>query len=207
MHSQSVCVLFFIALLLAGCTLNKTITLYDKDHLKLDTPIVMKLPVEIDVVYYNGKNTRFIAPYQPIVEYLLAPGQQTIGLRYSDIYTNSENDEQTVKSNIVFLQFQAQPNKVYTTHFLRPVNLQAAEEFAGNFHLKLFDGRQLVAESVPQNEEVASGLSSLFGLEPAEVNTEHNEQEQKSPLHQLKYWWEQASSADKEAFERWRKTH
>ena len=195
--------LFVVAVLVSGCTLNKSIALYDKNRLTVETPSIMKLPVEIDVVYYNGKNARFMTPFQPVIEYLLKPGPQLIGLRYSDLYTNTDNDNQTIKSNIVFLQFQAKPNKIYTTQFTRPVDLQAAEQYAADFQLKLFEKNALVAESVQQNEELTLGLSSLFSANPPAFDETDNEQQQESPLQQLKYWWQQASSVDKEAFEHW----
>jgi len=196
-------ILLLTAITLNGCSFNKPIVLYDKNQKNLDTYAILKLPVEIDVVFYDGEKRRFIPSYQPIIEYHIATGEQTIGFRYEDIFTDFDGDEQVVKSKIVFINFRALENVVYTLDFKPPRTLQDAERLASDLQLKLFDGNQTIAESF-RRPGLSLGFSSLFENKDSEEADKLNTPSENDHLTQLKFWWGKASKEEQREFDNWR---
>ncbi len=199
-------ILLLTAITLSGCSFNKPIVLYDKSQKNLDNYAILKLPVEIDVVFYEGEKRRFMPSYQPIIEYHIAAGEQTIGFRYEDIFTDFDGDEQVVKSKIVFINFLARENVVYTIDFKPPRDLQDAQRLTSNLQLKLFDGNQTIAKSFKRPGILSSGFSSLFEKKDNDKETANklNTLTESDHLSQLKFWWEKASKEERKEFDIWR---
>jgi len=194
-------VLLLIAIALNGCSFNKPIVLYDKNQKNPAAFAILKLPVEIDIVFYNGEKRRFMPYYQPIIDYHIATGEQTIGFRYEDIMADSDGDEQVVKSKVVFINFLAQENVIYSTDFKPPDTFQEAQQLTSDLQLNLFAGNQAIAKSFKQ-PGLSLRLSSLF--ENTENNRETNTPSESSHVTQLKFWWGKASKEEREEFDIWR---
>ena len=196
--------LLFIFASITACS-NKPIMLYDDTQTKLSGTANLKLPMEFDIVYYNGKKQRFMTPYQPLVEYHISTGRQIIGLQYSNSFPNDEHEEEIVKSATVFIQFQALPNKNYITQFDSPKDMQQAKQLANNFKPEIYNGNQIVSEfmdnyAVIQEDDIFSMLNKQ--KREGEISRELPQEE--TPLAKLKYWWSKASSKERETFSEWK---
>ena len=226
-------ILIMCIILLSACTSNKGIILYDQSALEvqsevqskvpsentLNTPlnpediVTLTMPIEIDVVYIDGRRTTFTPGYQAFISYKLLPGKHIIGLKYQDMLTNDEGDNESIKSRTVLIEFNAKPGGIYKINFIRPKTAEEALALEKTLKLTMSDKKGIVASSYPV---VEAPTSSWFSSKPFDANVAElfatNEQQnpvsippaENAPAKEhLQYWWKMSTQEEKKSFIQW----
>ncbi|MES1950838.1 hypothetical protein S4A8_08265 [Salinisphaera sp. S4-8] len=149
----------------------------------------------------------------------VAPGEHELVLRYFDLI--ADNDDRTddyarVLSEPITVSFSARANSQYAVTGERPTTPDAGEAFAANPSLLIenrangntVSGEIAVAE--PEIETIRRGntVFAPVGKTPAASTDAPQPAPENAPpqsLQMLEYWWNNASQAERDRFEAWRK--
>ena len=148
----------------------------------------------------------------------VAPGEHTLVLRYFDLI--EDNDDRTddyarVLSEPITVSFTARADSRYAVTGERPSTPSAGEAFAANPRLAIenrasgdtVSGEIAVAE--PEIETIRRGntvFAPVGKTAAASADTPQPAPKNAPPqsLQMLKYWWNNASQAERDRFEAWR---
>ncbi|MBS63565.1 DUF2057 family protein [Salinisphaera sp.] len=149
----------------------------------------------------------------------LAPGEHELVLRYFDLIENNEDrtdDYARVLSEPITVSFTARANSQYAVTGDRPTTPSAGEAFAANPTLAIenrasgdtVSGDVAVAE--PEIDTIRRGntVFAPVGKTPSASSDAPQPAPENAPpqsLQMLKYWWNNASQAERDRFEAWRK--
>ena len=149
----------------------------------------------------------------------LAPGEHELVLRYFDLIENNEDrtdDYARVLSEPITVSFTARANSQYAVTGDRPTTPSAGEAFAANPTLAIANrasgdtvsGDVAVAE--PEIDTIRRGntVFAPVGKTPSASSDAPQPAPENAPpqsLQMLKYWWNNASQAERDRFEAWRK--
>jgi len=199
--------LFISVVLLSACATNKTIPLYEKTTQNRHNIATLSLPIEIDLVYIDGKPWSFLPRYQPLINYGLLPGEHSLAFRYEDMPINDDGNEETIKSPVVIIRFEAKAGEKYHIDFNKPVSFEAALKLETELKLTLSDKTGVIASSRPTNgfslSPNSAGTDKWFGDDESMEKTGEKPAENADTKTQLKYWWQQASPEEKSSFKVW----
>ena len=192
-----------LILALSGCSYNKAIVLYEKNKENSESFAILQLPVEVDIIYYDGEKRYYMPAYQPLITYHIATGEQTIGFRYEDVFTAFDGEDYVVKSKEVFLTFTAEKDQRYTINFKPPRLLSEAEITADQFEFDLYHKTRHIAKTVKQPNFIFAGFGSLFSKNENTPTSNQLSSQELPYLKQLKTIWQKSTEDDKKAFFHW----
>jgi len=217
----------FILALLTACAYNKAIYLYPKppeESVPANNIATLTVPIEIDLVYVDGKKTSFLPPYQPYVRFKLLPGKHVYGFQYQDMVLNEDGNEESIRSGIVIIRFHAEAGKKYTIDFNRPTTYAETLKLETFFEITLNElpGEQAsgpqktIARSFPAPESPwPNGFNTnAFSLDATDIfdenqqnHTSNKPPESAPPEQHLIYWWGEASEKARTDFKHWIEQH
>jgi len=200
-------IVIVVATVISACTSFNAIKLYNDTNITEERIVKLILPVEIDVVYYNGQKHSFLPAYQQYVTYHLLEGNHLLGLQFQDIIKNEDGNEENIKSRVVMLRFNATSGETYTVNFEKPTTFAEFEQLENNLELSLSHNDQIIAHSSPEVETIISGwASNKMNRDTARIFNDdeyakHNIPDDDAPaIEHLNYWWKIASKTEKHEF-------
>ncbi len=226
-HLISVFLLLLILLLLSSCASNPAIVLFNEQPENKNTQnniATLFVPIEIDLVYVDGKRKAFYPAYQQYVPFKLLAGERVYGFRYQDMQLNGDGNLESVTSETVIIRFTAAAGDKYVIDFTPPATLTEALTLEKSFTLTLsqFDDninaskRTIIAHSFPAPE---APVADWLGAKPftADIENLFNDEmlandntkpAENAPVQaHLRHWWEKASQQEQTEFKRWVKNN
>ncbi len=194
MNNKILSLAFLVTLLSLSCASNKPINLGTNNSLA--DFAILQVPIEIDIVHLNQKAINIIPAYQKIITYRLPVGKQVLGLRYNNLLTNDDGEQETIKSHTVELLFNAEKDQTYQVKFIAPASFIAAKDLANSLELTLYSQDIVIAQSSSNNlwnvANISTDIDKIDDLKKPTDNAPAGEQ--------LHYWWQIASESERRKF-------
>lgn len=210
-------VLSGIILLLSACASDFGVQKLYRGPKVPDSDIAkIHVPGDIDVVRVDEKSIVTLFSGDP-TEIQVLPGEHKIVLRYYQIW-EVRNDLTKIISDPVAKTLTVQAGRSYQVEHDSPKSVTSAESYARNFDFTIREIGSLAsvqtgssASKTPQNAAVAGAVTTVVAASPNTSDSAGSNPPNRSeknaavrpPLDQLKYWWGQASDADRQNFRRW----
>lgn len=162
----------------------------------------LSVPEHLQVVTINGEEQQWYLLMDK-EDYQLKQGINSISVRYRDLIESDYDDtHQTVTSEPVSLTFSAEQGQTYTLTAPRPENEADAQAFAKKPQITITQQDQQVALLKPIYTAVAQAAPTTATEHPVKPATDPSAADQaQTPAGQmLRYWWQQADPATRQAF-------
>lgn len=199
---------------LNACATIKPIALFNEAPEDRSHIAYLTMPIEIDVIFFDGVKHTYLPTYQEIVTYALLPGDHIIGLRYQDMVENEDGDNELIKSKPVVIRFNAESNKTYKINFDKPTTFFAAIELEKHLEISLSNESQVIAKSVSAIESPMSDwINNKKERSEAVIFSDNIDINLNMPKggatvnEHLMFWWKKASSDERDQFKTWLKTN
>ncbi|MDH3325457.1 MAG: DUF2057 domain-containing protein [Gammaproteobacteria bacterium] len=203
--------------MMSACASNKPIILYSKNPENITDVITLTMPIEIDVVYHDGKREAFMPGYQEFISYKLLPGKHLLGFKYQDMVTDAEGNNESIKSRTVMIRFDGKPGEKYNIDFTPPKTAEEALPLEKTLELTLSNQKRIIATSYPAPEAPTANWFSTKPFDPETAELFESNNMENSALNppaknatntqHLRYWWMMASPEEKSDFKSWLTTH
>ncbi len=204
---------FAVLLATAVLALSACATVRDYDTGPADDQPASTLfvPYQFEVVAIDGTtlndNFMFFDGRSQTLD--VAPGEHTLVLRYFDLIDDSQShtdDYVRVLSEPITVVFTTRANTDYPLVGARPQTPAAGRDFARAPVLQIETadhGERVAAQITVAEAEPApqGGAAAASGPKPAPAAGDDAR-----AYNMLEYWWNQASAAERERFDRWRRS-
>ncbi|NVK39425.1 MAG: DUF2057 family protein [Gammaproteobacteria bacterium] len=189
--------LILSVLVLQACSTASNVRLYQGPALPNEMETTLVLPLNFELLSLDGQD---IAQFEQTfrnhaLNIKLTPGFHTLVLQYSDIWEiDNENHDKLTTGQLTFTgSFKEGECFLIQTP---PLNTYAqAQAFTQSPSVNLVSDQQTLAGS------------HIAKADPLTFKKDETTQEISYPhLRQLKFWWQQASSYEKQQFEQWIKS-
>ena len=165
---------------------------------------LLKVPMELDIVYLNKQKIDIMTPYRKIITYKVPTGNLVVGLQYNDLLYNEDNNQEVVKSKVVQLEFPAKAGETYTIRFKKPRNTAEAAQMLKNLTLSLYHGKTSIAKSTKNDLwQISAAINKASDHLPFESAPDHPQKppgKSESADKHLLYWWTKASQTERQRF-------
>ncbi|QBY05812.1 DUF2057 domain-containing protein [Thalassotalea sp. HSM 43] len=166
------------------------------------------VPDTFSVLRVNGEehSTSFFARESKVT---LEPGQNVVVLKYSELFDDDMEDHHTtIRSKPFILLFSIAGDEQLTFSYTKPIDSDSAKLFAKDPQVQLIDSQGKAIAMVNQSlasyedEVMRETMNRRQQIVKKSLQSEQAPVANQSPqsLSMLKYWWQQASQQDKEAF-------
>jgi len=195
-------------ILVSACSTKKIIPL-TSDAENSNNVSYLVAPIQFELIYHNGSEKDFTPVYRKNVTYSLLPGNHIIGFRYQEVHYDEYGNHDVIKSKPSLIQFEAKLGKTYNIMFETPINYQAATNLESQFIFSLKEGAHIIATSESANNKIGNTglISGIFSSNKFESFPDWKEPDQPQATDNatahLKYWWESASTTERENFRQW----
>lgn len=218
-------IVFMSVLVLSGCLATNGIVHYykgePKDESQLATVI---LPEEIDIVAVNSRKRALPMIRDDSYQIKLLPGLNELVLEYSNLWDLDSDSHVTVTSDIVLVSQVMKAGDVYEIKVPEFSTLKEMKAYAKDFEVTMVaksTGEKVtskaarygvapvgISQLIPQdNKLVASIQAGVQGESQVVVHgvedRAHQAPGKYSALQNLRYWWEEANTQERELFEDW----
>ena len=219
---------FFILLsvmALSGCLATNGVVHYYKGEPKAETQLAtVILPEEIDIVAVNSRKRALPLIRNASYQIKLLPGLNELVLEYSNLWDLDSDNHVTVSSDIVLVSKVMKAGDVYEISVPKFTTIEEMKAYAKDFEVTMVaqsTGDKTVSTAakygvapigvsqlVPQNNKLVSSIKAgvqgeseivVHGVE----DRAHQAQGKYSALQNLRYWWEEANTQERELFEDW----
>ena len=205
-----------VVLTLGACVSDYGVhRIYDGPPLPASQIAIIKVPGDIDIDEVDGKSIITLLSGDPS-EIQVLPGTHKIGLRYFQIFDKDDNMSK-IKSHTVTKYLTAQAGRVYQVEHTSPTNLLEARKYAPHFDFTIREIGGSAANQVAASEKIgpqsapavaagataAAAVTAQSNAGPKSDISTAGRPEEKTTLEKLKYWWGQASDAERQNFRSW----
>ena len=206
------CCLLSLFFSLSACTTQKALHHYTGAPLTEEQLVHIKLPETIEIISIdNQRNKQFKGLLLSGTRNIFVkPGQHQIALFYEALWDISSDEHEVVKSPPVIISFSAEAGQTLSISHKEAHSLLAARKLAKQF------SAQAKTNNNTFNSVAAAIVSPLAPISAANIppaltaptaTTESNKavdsKTSNKALEQLKYWWHNANTQDKQAFQQW----
>ena len=184
----------FLAVLLASCSVS---SVKEGDDLVIlgTGSVEVLVPSSLRILAINGKPTHSPNLYEGKYMLRLDEGEQRIIVQYEENWNDNDEAGYFIRWQPVAIKENFQSGNRYILTHAHVNNRDQAVELVDSAPIWLIGGnRKVNGELVQEETTVVQYVSKKKGTDSA------------SHLHQLKHIWENASDAEKAAFETWLKS-
>lgn len=185
------------------------------------------VPADIGVVRVDEKSLFTLLPIKDRTELHVLPGMHKISLRYRAVWDIGREDHTRITSDPVAKWLTVKAGHEYQVEHDTPKSRKSAEAYVPNFDFQIRDlsapegaetdvtvGSDAVAASIAAATtgmgDVSTGstpntTTKMENRAPdsAIITRKQSNGTARPPLDQLKYWWGQASDAERQGFRQW----
>jgi uncharacterized protein YccT (UPF0319 family) len=188
-------IFFFCILLLSACSSVQQIRLYQGPPLHTQQEARIFLPESFNIVEFNGHAVQQSSLRFRVGETTLAipPGQHILVFQYQDIWDVDDENHDTLSTGHIVFKFDAKAGEEFNIQFPHLKTYEQAMTFTQNPNVQLISPSQAIEGS------------HLKKKKPMVFNQQVTDPVSYPNLKQLKFWWEQATQYEREAFLTWQK--
>lgn len=168
--------------------------LYQGPQLAESQEAKLVLPMAFELVELDGQKvaSRFQSFRTDDLMIHMAPGPHTLTLRYEDVFEIDAESHETLSSGQIIFKGTFKAGDLYKIKTQDISTYEKALNFLKTPNVKLVSGAQTLSSS---HIAKANPLILSKKEKPIDLN--------KPNLQQLKFWWQQATDFEKDAFQTW----